>query len=466
MNLIRTALIVVCSLLATTAHAAWVNIDELHANNLPPGTSGIQFGKSIAADVRADGAIRALYVGAPYATVEYQDVTYPGAGKVYFLVWNGTQLVTSSFFSAIPQANAHFGSALAARNGTIVVGEPDFDDAGHPDSGKVHIIYDEYWHSTTLIYPFIRRASVRTIGVDNARLGSSVAVDGDGVDTTTGSDPNSDGSYIAAGASNEAGTGCAYGWHLPVNTQDNVPVGYMGRACAQNSGESFGSSVAVRSTAPNQIILVAGAPGSTQGGNVAAGAAYVHVRVNNNLVMIDTLLPPNPALLDVFGTSVGIDDDYIYVGAAGRDLAGVGRTGSVSIFTPANLLGYDFLTERFPAPPRNAGDLCGASLTTNFGGSGIVLGCPGSDGSVVDQGAARVITPFNLLGNLLWLDQLVTLADEPHGADDLGRSAVLVNGRVYAGAPFADDTVGVNNGGVFEFASGIVGDNVFANGFE
>jgi hypothetical protein len=57
------------------------------------------------------------------------------------------------------------------------------------------------------------------------------------------------------------------------------------------------------------------------------------------LIEIGTLAAPNPAFLDVFGSSVGVDANYVYVGATGRD-NGAGRVGSVTIFKPALLAGY------------------------------------------------------------------------------------------------------------------------------
>lgn len=69
MNLIRVSSTICCSLFAIHAQAAWVNINELHAVDPGPGTSGAHFGTSIAADVRSDGSIRAFYVGVPDADV-------------------------------------------------------------------------------------------------------------------------------------------------------------------------------------------------------------------------------------------------------------------------------------------------------------------------------------------------------------------------------------------------------------
>ncbi len=469
LNVTRFASILCCCLVATHAQAAWVNIDELHAADLLPGTSGVQFGQSVAADVRADGSIRALYVGAPNATVTNSiGTTFAGAGVVYVLVphlgqW---QLVGTLAAYESPQVNAHFGSAVAAHNGSLVVGEPDYDAPGHTNTGRLWSFQNFRWNSSQS--PLHRSLGTRSITLNNARLGASVAVSGGGINTTLGSDPTSDGSYVVGGAPGAVNAGCVYVEHFGVNfNSDPGDLEDIGSVCSGNSGDAFGASVAVNFLGTGQIMLIAGAPGAMQNGNAAAGAAHAYVRVNGTLTLIDTLLPPNPALIDAFGTSVAIDSNRVYVGATGRDLAGVGRTGSVSLFEPAFLLGYDFERELFPAAPRQPGDLCGASIYPDrASGSGFAVGCPGADGTIANQGAVRVYRPLFFMGNTLWIGQLLSLTDEPHGADDLGRSVVIVDDRVYAGTPLADDAVGANNGAVFEFAEGLIIDAVFSNGFE
>lgn len=461
------ALLLLCCLCAVDARAAWVNIDELHAGDLVSGTTGVQFGRSVAADVRADGSIRTLYVGVPNADVVRNGTTHVAAGAVYmFLQANGQWQYHDKFSSSTPQANAHFGAAIAVHNGSIVVGEPDYDVSGFTNTGRMNFLQDFRWRSA--LPPLISSLSSRTVSLNNARLGASVAVSGGGLNNSFGTDPTSDGSYFVGGAPGAVNAGCAYVTHYDKDfwTGGGGPID-IGSVCSGTAGDSLGASVAVNSLGDGQIMLIAGAPGSMQNGQAAAGSANAYVRISGTLTLIDTLLPPNPALIDSFGTSVAIDDDRVYVGATGRDLAGVGRTGSVSLFEPAFILGYDFVREIFPAAPRNPGDLCGASVYPDrSSGSGFAVGCPGADGTITNQGAVRVYRPFPFMGNTLWLDQLVTLTDEPHGADDLGRSLVIADDRVFAGAPLADDAIGNNNGGVFEFANGIVIDAVFRDGFD
>ena len=468
MDFVRIASTLCCAIATQSASAAWINIDELNADDLQPGSSGVHFGQSVAADVRADGSIRALYVGAPNATVFVNNVARAGAGKVYVLMRSGGHWqVVGTLQAPTPQADAHFGAAVAVHRGSIAIGAPDYDTASHPGVGMVHFFQDAHWNSPTLQLPAFVDFGSRTSSTDDCRIGASVAVAGDGVNTSHAGNPSSEGSYFAYGAPRAVGAGCAFvtrlGATFNVNSADQESLGV---ACSANAGDALGSSVAIRPLGDGQAMLIAGAPGAVQNGNALAGAAYAYVRANDDWLLIDTLSPPNPTLFDFFGTSVAIDAGRVYVGATGRDLAGVGRTGSVSLFKPASLLGYDFERELFPTAPRAPGDLCGASVGLDLSGAnGFVMGCPGADGDVTNQGVARVYRSIVFMGNPVWFNEIAALDAAPHGADDLGRSVLLVDDRVYAGAPLANDAVGADNGAVFEFGSGVV-DDLFANSFE
>lgn len=469
MSPIRTACLMFALMLASRAEADWLNLNVLRPSDLPAATSNTNFGQSVAADYGDDGRIRALYVGAPNETVVANNVTYPGHGVVYVLIPNGNAWVVSDRIglNGVHQANAHFGAAIAVHRGSIIIGAPDYDNEGHPNSGRVQFLQDYRWNSTNPT-PFLIGLASRSTTLDNARLGASVAVAGGGLHTASGNAPNSDGSWFAAGAPGMVGAGCVLVNHFGANfNNDNDEYEDIGSVCSGNAGDALGASVAVQAPGNNQVILLTGAPGTMQNGQAAAGAAHVYIRVNGVLTLIDTLLPPNPQLLDSFGTSVALQPPLAYVGGTGRDLQGVGRTGSVSVFEPAFILGYDFATEVFPTAPRAAGDLCGASLYPDLlDTERFVMGCPGADGSVASQGALRVIKKLTFMGIPIWVNQRLAVADSPHGADELGRSVVLVKGRAYGGAPLADDAVGANNGAVYEFADSSTLPEVFADSFE
>ncbi len=189
----------------------------------------------------------------------------------------------------------------------------------------------------------------------------------------------------------------------------------------------LGSSVAV------------GAPFDTVAGLAEAGA--VHVYRHNGTAPV--------------GTSVGIDASLtIYVGATGRNDPSYGRTGSVSVFK-----GYQFTPEMFPSLPRFFGDLCGASIAVEADGSRFVLGCPGSDGTTANEGAARV---FTRTSPNVWTQTLLSYEYRFHGSDDLGRSVAIDGSRIFVGAPKHDVAPHPDHGAVEVFTN----DPVFTNSFE
>jgi hypothetical protein len=467
-NAIRTALMCFGAFAATHAQAAWVNIDELNGSLLPISVTVTHHGQSIAVNRRPDGTVHALYVGVPNATVTSMGNPVAQAGIVVVFRRNNGQWQYGGYLTSLqgPSANAHFGAAVAVKNGSIIVGEPDYDAPGQVDAGRVVIFQDVNWNGQ--LTPVFAGMFTREGTSANGRLGASVAVSGSGIDSNVGDVPG-DGSWFTAGAPGANGTGCLFFDHLDHDVRGAGDHQDMGSVCAPGAGDALGASVAINSLGVDSALVLAGAPGTIQNGNATAGAARAYVRANGNWLLIDTLTANNPAIFDFFGTSVAIDEvsGHVYVGGTGRDLAGVGRTGSVTRFAPAFLLGYDFDRELFPTAPRAPGDLCGATVNVDLGGdAGFIMGCPSADGSVANQGAVRVYRPFNFMGSELWLNQLVQLVDEPHAADDFGRSAILVDDRLYAGAPLYDDGVGTYTGAVFEFANGLVIDAMFSNGFE
>src|SRR5690349_6397778 len=88
--------------------------------SLHGGDADSHFGQAVAADLNADGTLRALYVGAPNASVN----GHPGAGAVYVLSpiggWHIWTTITENDGYGVPETNAHFGAAVAAHHGAII----------------------------------------------------------------------------------------------------------------------------------------------------------------------------------------------------------------------------------------------------------------------------------------------------------------------------------------------------------
>jgi hypothetical protein len=399
------------------------------------GQSGDHMGRSIAIDGDASG-VRFVYVGVPDAA----DGDKAGAGRVD--VWQPSAQGVSfvgPIFATLPQAGAHFGASLAARDRQLVVGAPDYNDAGGAGAGAG---YAELFHND-FAGTVVSRAAITGNG---GNFGSAVAVSA---------------TFAAISSVNAGGgNGCVFTYQYTAQTQKWATYPADASSCG-SGGEKLGASVAIFESGPTSFLMAAGAPAATQGANALAGAAHVYFPNNGAMLEIGTLAAQDPAFLDVFGTSIGIDANHVYVGATGRD-NGAGRTGSVSIFKPAFLIGYDFVDEYFPLPPTTIGGHCGASLGVDPVKSGFVLGCPDSDGLVAGEGTARVYRPYEFLGTTVWLEDLLTFGSQPHHADKLGSSVALFGDYAAVGAPDAFVSGQSGDGGFKEFRP----NEIFGNGFE
>ncbi|MEO8671281.1 MAG: hypothetical protein ABI411_08195 [Tahibacter sp.] len=420
------------------AAATWIRTRELSA--LPPLTaSSVQLGSSVAVDVNVvTRAATVLYIGAPYQAVN----GVSGAGVVYVYApgsgpggWTLVDTVTAP----VPQADAHFGATVAVSGlKTLIVGSPDWNNGATVDAGRVDFFKDVGFSSPDIV------ANGSASG-NGGHFGRAVAINGD---------------YAAASSPGAGGgAGCVFTFH---RNQTTFFWEFDNSICGAGS-DALGASVAILQTASDFYLLFAGAPGHAQGGFAAAGAAYAYAPVNNALQVVGNFSAPNPALIDSFGTAIAADANFVYVGATGRDLSAVGRTGSVSVFKPAFIIGYDFVREIFPATPRHAGDLCGATLAVDVVRSQFIMGCPGSDGLVSGEGAARVMSQiFPYTGTPSWSQSLLGFSDLPHGADELGRSVAVVGDRAFVGAPKRDISLDTDHGALELFSPELI----FANGFD
>lgn len=411
------------------------------------GNSGNHAGASVAVHTFVDTGgsnIVRVFVGMPDAS--HNAVT--GAGAVAVLTSVGQGWSRSTLYSPDPQANAHFGTSVAFSNGHLLVGSPDYDDVSVVGSGRVDFFFDG-----TTDTPNITSQGKQTSTGGN--LGSVVAVDGD--------------MAVSAKLNARSGNGCIVTYRFNTGTQSwyAFPTQATALRCGSTAA-ALGSSLAIRQTGSSTFNLVAGAPFESQNGNSLAGAAHVYITsttqtTGGGLLEVSALAAPSPTGFDFFGTSVGIDAGFVYVGGSGRD-NGVGRVGSVTIFkavTPPTI-GFSFLGEYFPSDPATIGGRCGAALSLDPVNDQFIMGCPNSTGSVVGEGTARVYQQYEFAGQPIWLDSVLSFGSHAHGADALGTSVAISGDFAFVGAPNAGSEPGDDNGGFQEFAL----DAIFKNGFE
>ncbi|MEO8672918.1 MAG: hypothetical protein ABI411_16485 [Tahibacter sp.] len=431
---------------------AAMGLGSAHADTWLPrpqlwlGQQGWHLGTSIAVRSVLDTGGRVVtrvYVGAPNEPAGA--MANAGAVQIYGPGAGGWQPV-GTLFSAQPQAGAHFGASLAFSSGNLVVGSPDYNDVGGvgANAGRV-----EFFSDSGITPPNIVSTGFRNGNGGN--FGSAVAVDGN----------MAAGSVVNAGG----GSGCVAGYkYTPGSGWANLPA--IGDIVCGSSGSTLGSSIAIRQTSSTSYLLAAGAPGESQNGNLLAGAAHIYIPNPNTgvggLIEVGTLAADSPTAFDFFGTSIGITDNFVYVGATGRD-NGVGRVGSVTVFKPAAVFGYNYVNEYFPSPPATVGGHCGASLSVDPNYNQFILGCPDSTGTLAHEGTARVYRQFELAGQPVWSESVLSIGNALHGADNWGSSVVMSGDRAFVGAPninFPSPQTG--NGGWKEFSQ----DVIFRNGFQ
>jgi hypothetical protein len=399
----------------------------------PPGNGfgigGSHLGTSVAiGDYSTNGnkTIGSVYVGAPT-----QDVgAISEAGVVHVFTFGPQGWTHAGYvFPSVPQAGAHFGASVAYSAGHLVVASPG--------AGSVEFFNDSESPTAHVVSETV------TTGVG----ASAVAADGD---------------MAAIGSSQfNNGNGSAYVYQRNASGQWQI---FNGNAVVTGGvGGELGASVAIRQTSSTTFIMVAGAPAETQNAHALAGAVHIYIEnvQGTGLLDIGPLTAQNPAFLDVFGTSVGIDANYIYVGATGRD-NGAGRVGSVTIFQQGTIFGYNYLAEYFPGTPATIGGHCGASLSVDAANSQFILGCPNSDDVYfAGVGTARVYRQFVFLGQTVWLESVLDFGTALHGAGDaLGSSVSIYGDHAFVGAPNAN-LHAAGQGRVSEF----VPDKIFQDGF-
>lgn len=411
------------------------------------GIQGDHLGSSIAVRtvLESDGRhITRVYVGSPDKTVG----TFAGAGTVDVYVPGGQGWDhAATLASPLPQAGAHFGASIAYSAGHLVVGSPDYNDANGvgAGSGRVDFFYDDGATPVAITSQGFKTSN-------GGNLGGAVTVDG---------------SMAAAGKVNAgSGSGCVSAWHYDANGHAWLNLPTVDDIVCGSSGAALGASVAIRQLDESSYLLVAGAPGESQNGNLLAGAAHVYFpnpnTTNGGLLEVGTLAADAPGGFDFFGSSVGIDENFIYVGGTGRD-NGAGRVGSVTMFKPAQLLGWDYLAEYFPSAPATVGGLCGASLTVDPDYQQFIMGCPNSTGTVAHEGTARVYRQFEFIGQPVWLDSVLSFGNQLHGGDALGSSVAISGDHAVVGAPNVNfPAPQTGNGGWKTF----VKDLIFEDGFD
>jgi len=282
-------------------------------------------------------------VGAPFDASPAGDTT--GAAYVFQRVGNAWTLRQKLVAEGLT-TTAEFGSSVAIRGDTIVVGAED--QAGQ---GAVYVFVRS---GASWVFHQRLDASDPSAGAD---FGSGVALDGD---------------LMIVGArrhsSNFTFEGAAFVFRRSGETwtEEQKLV-----SDTPTQGEYFGWSVGLSGNT-----AVVGAYRYQQPAGFLVGAAHVFVRSGATWTRQQKLLP-DVIEPQYFGTGVAISGDTIAVGALGDsdDAAGIDLCGSIRIFT--RTAGVWTQRQKLYAPDRAADDQLGASIAMTA--DTIVAGAPWDD---------------------------------------------------------------------------------------
>lgn len=200
----------------------------------------------------------------------------------------------------------------------------------------------------------------------------------------------------------------------------------------------FGRSVAVHGS-----MIVVGAYLDDHAG-LYSGSAYVF-RLENGLWIEEQKLVPNNATADsLFGISVAIHEDRIFVGAPNEN----NRTGSAFVFSRDHATGQWTQQQKLVAFDASPGDKFGASLDVDLHGKTVVVGAEVAGGAHVFVKAID--------GWFVELEKLRSNVLSP--SDVVARSVGVSGGTVAIGARGGQDgSAPENSGSVYLFRVGMDG---------
>ncbi|MGI9106290.1 MAG: Calx-beta domain-containing protein [Pyrinomonadaceae bacterium] len=198
-----------------------------------------------------------------------------------------------------------------------------------------------------------------------------------------------------------------------------------------NSGNEFGTSVAISGDT-----VVVGAPKAGAPGAPFKGAAYVFVRQSGAWALQQKLTVDEGAH-DRFGTAVGIDGDLIVVGAPDNDTRG-GNAGAAYVFARSG--GAWTLQQKLTASDGVSGDFLGREVAIS--GHTVVVGAEEKD--VLNSAGTRLIGAgasyvFTRSGTPpAWAQQQILIAPDAGSVAHFGLALAVDGNTLVVGAPLAD----------------------------
>jgi hypothetical protein len=367
----------------------------------------------------------------------------------------------------------NLGAAVALDGDTLVIGASTDDVGANADQGSVRV--------------FVRSGTTWTLqatltaadGAASDFFGSAVAITGDwiavgapGDDVGANSSQGSvrifsrSGTTWTAGATLTPGDGAAsdnFGGALDyeyntlvvgVRSDDvgaNIEQGSV-RVYTRNggtwiavtllapdgaAGDAFGSSVSISGDS-----IAIGARFDDVGANASQGSARVFVRSGSSWVQQQSVVAADGAAEDGFGISVSILGDTLAVGASGDDVGANADQGSVRVFTRSGST-WSAQATLFPA------------VNSAFGYFGVSVALE-NDVLVAGSVASASGTPPESAGSAwvfarnqtTWTERVRLLASDAAGSDYFGDAVAIDGATIAVGVPYDDVNSNVNQGSV------------------
>jgi hypothetical protein len=322
----------------------WVETQKLTASD---GARSDQFGQSIAV---SDSTI---VVGAPLKVIGGN--FFQGAAYVFEYL-DGSWVETQKLTGSDGAADDNFGNSVAITGSTIVVGARGSAIGGNINQGAAYVFERQggSWVEA--------RKLIAGDGGAGDFFGWSVSVSGSTI--VAGAFRDQIGGNLDQGSAYvferqggswvetqklTAGVNSRFGYSVAVSGSI-IAVGTQGGQGAYVFGRQGGSWVQTQnltasdgsasgsfgwSVAASGPTIVASADGSSIGGNINQGAAYVFKRQGGNWIQTQKLTAGDGAAADFFSYSaVAVSGPTIVVGAFGADIDGNSAQGSAYVFQP------------------------------------------------------------------------------------------------------------------------------------
>jgi len=346
----------------TRSGSTWTEQAKLLAID---GQAGDEFGYSVSID-------------GDYAIVGARNEDYNGedSGSAYIFTRSGSTWTHQAKLTAINgEADDEFGCSVSINGEWAIVGAR-FDDDNGVDSGSAYMLkrYGSVWvHEEKLI---------ASDGQAYAEFGCSVSIDGE---------------YAIIGAYLDddivTDSGSAY---IFTNTGSTWLQQAKLLATDREDYDYFGKSVSI-----NQDYAIIGAYGDDDNGD-RSGSAYIFTRSGSTWNEQAKILASDGELIDYFGLSVSIDEEYAIIGAYHDDDNG-DWSGSAYIFTRSGSTWNE--QAKLTASDGQTFDEFGYSVSID--GDYAIIGAFGDNENGVGSGSAYVyikglIPDLDCSGSLSW----------------------------------------------------------------